>query len=103
MNKEMLQALSRITPEEQKLRDGEPLNKTLYATGHGFEIDAIKLLRQGQLITIHSHTRFVAFPRHSYNYVVIMYMYTNQTSHLISGLRAVLDSLPCFLSLSRCP
>ena len=85
MNAEILGALSRITPEEQKLRDGEPLDRTLYATGHGFEIEAAKLLRQGQLITIRPHTRFVSFPRHSHNYVEIMYMCTGQTTHIIGG------------------
>ena len=85
MNAEILGALSRITPEEQKLRDGEPLDRTLYATGHGFEIEAAKLLRQGQLITIRPHTRFVAFPRHSHNYVEIMYMCAGQTTHIING------------------
>lgn len=85
MNAELLAALARITPEEQRLRDGEPLDRTLYATGHGFEIDAAKLLRQGQLITIRPHTRFVAFPRHSHNYVEIMYMCAGQTTHLING------------------
>ncbi len=85
INAEILGALSRITPEEQKLRDGEPLDRNLYATGHGFEIEAAKLLRQGQLITIRPHTRFVAFPRHSHNYVEIMYMCAGQTTHLIGG------------------
>lgn len=85
MHEEILRALSRVTPEEQKLRDGQPLDRTIYATGHGFEIDAAKLLRQGQLITIRPHTRFVAFPRHSHNYVEIMYMCTGQTTHLIGG------------------
>ena len=61
------------------------LDRTLYATGHGFEIEAAKLLRQGQLITIRPHTRFVAFPRHSHDYVEIMYMCTGQTTHLIGG------------------
>lgn len=85
MNAELLAALARITPEEQRLRDGEPLDRTLYATGHGFEVEAAKLLRQGQLITIRPHTRFVAFPRHSHNYVEIMYMCAGQTTHLING------------------
>ena len=85
MDTEILNTLSHITSEEQKLRDGEPLDRTLYATGHGFEIDAAKLLRQGQLITIRPHTRFVAFPRHSHNYVEIIYMCTGQTTHLIGG------------------
>lgn len=85
MNAELLAALARITPEEQRLRDGEPLDRTLYATGHGFEVEAAKLLRQGQLITIRPHTRFVAFPRHSHNYVEIMYMCAGQTVHLVNG------------------
>ena len=85
MDTEILNTLSRITSEEQKLRDGEPLDRTLYASGHGFEIDAAKLLRQGQIITIRPHTRFVAFPRHSHNYVEIMYMCAGQTTHLIGG------------------
>lgn len=85
MNAEILRILSHITPEEQKLRDGEPLDRSLYATGHSFEIDSAKLLRQGQLITIRPHTRFVPFPRHSHNYVEIMYMCTGQTIHLIGG------------------
>ena len=85
MNAEILEQLSRITPEEQKLRDGEPLDRTLYATGHGFEIEAAKLLRQGQLITIRPHTRFVAFPRHSHDYVEIMYVCAGHTTHIIGG------------------
>lgn len=85
IDEKILRALARITPEEQRLRDGEPLDRTLYATGHGFEIEAAKLLRQGQLITIRPHTRFVAFPRHSHDYVEIMYMCTGQTTHLIGG------------------
>ena len=85
MNAEILEQLSRITPEEQKLRDGEPLDRTLYATGHGFEIEAAKLLRQGQLITIRPHTRFVAFPRHSHDYVEIMYVCAGHNTHIIGG------------------
>ena len=80
MKEELLRELARITPEERALRDGAPLDRTLYATGHGFAIEAAKLLRQGQLITIRPHTRFVAFPRHSHDYVEIMYMCTGQTT-----------------------
>ena len=85
MKEELLRELARITPEERALRDGAPLDRTLYATGHGFAIEAAKLLRQGQLITIRPHTRFVAFPRHSHDYVEIMYVCAGQTTHLIGG------------------
>ena len=40
---------------------------------------------QGQMITIRPHTRFVAFPRHSHNYVEIMYVCTGQITHIIGG------------------
>ena len=33
MDAELLETLSRITPEERRLRDGEALDRTLYATG----------------------------------------------------------------------
>ncbi len=89
MDEGILRALARITPEEQRLRDGAPLDRSLYATGSGFEIEAAKLLRQGQLITIRPHTRFVAFPRHSHDYVEIMYMCAGQTTHRIGGGRTV--------------
>lgn len=92
MDPAIIHALARITPEEQRLRDGEALDRTLYATGHGFEIEAAKLLRQGQLITIRPHTRFVAFPRHSHDYVEIMYMCTGQTTHLIGGSPVLLQA-----------
>ena len=85
MNEELLRRLAQITPEERALRDGEALDRTLYATGQGFEIEAAKLLRQGQLISIRPHTRFAAFPRHSHNYVEIMYMCAGQTTHLVGG------------------
>ncbi|PWM63741.1 MAG: AraC family transcriptional regulator [Subdoligranulum variabile] len=85
MDAELLETLSRITPEERRLRDGEALDRTLYATGQEFEVEAAKLLRQGQMITIRPHTRFVAFPRHSHNYVEIMYVCTGQITHIIGG------------------
>lgn len=39
-----------------------------------FRIDAAKLLDDGKLIQIRTHTRFVHFPVHTYNFVEVVYM-----------------------------
>ncbi|MCI8774762.1 MAG: AraC family transcriptional regulator [Lachnospiraceae bacterium] len=46
--------------------------------------DSRKLLRKGRLIEIRPHTRFVHFPRHSHNYVEMVYMCSGSTTHIIN-------------------
>lgn len=85
MDKALFAQLSRITPEERQLLGGEGVDKALYASGRSFEVDADKLLERGRLITLRPHTRFAPFPRHSHNYVEIMYMCAGQTVHVVDG------------------
>ena len=88
----------KVRQVKRALRDGAPLDRTLYATGHGFASEAAKLLRQGQLITIRPHTRFVHFPEHRHNYVELIYMCSGSTTHIINGTQKVVlqtgDLLP---------
>ena len=60
------------------------MQKELYTSGRGFVIDSRKLLRKGRLIEIRPHTRFVHFPRHSHNYVEMVYMCSGSTTHIIN-------------------
>lgn len=85
MNQDLLRELKRFSEEEQELLDGHRLRKDLYTCGSGFEVDRKKLLQQGQLIDIRTHTRFVAFPEHTHNYIEILYMYSGSTTHVING------------------
>lgn len=43
------------------------------------------MLEKGKLMSIRPHTRFAPFPRHSHNYVEIMYMCRGKTVHRIDG------------------
>ncbi len=85
MRQDLLAQLQKITEEEQAILDGrQDVQKELYTSGRGFVIDSRKLLRKGRLIEIRPHTRFVHFPRHSHNYVEMVYMCSGSTTHIIN-------------------
>ena len=57
MNQELIQSLSVITEEEQKILGGSSdIDRTLYMDRGDMVIDSDKLLEAGQLITIRPHT-----------------------------------------------
>ena len=84
MNRELFGALAEITPEEQRLLDGSQVDMANYASGRTYIIDSAKMLEKGKLITIRPHTRFADFPRHTHNYIEIMYMCSGSTTHIIN-------------------
>jgi len=89
MNQEMLDALADITPEEQRLLSGNPVDMANYASGKVFVIDSAKMLEKGKLIAIRPHTRFADFPRHMHNYIEIMYMCSGSTTHIINDTTTI--------------
>lgn len=84
MNQDLLNKLKLISDEEQELLHGSKLQKERYTFGQEFQIDNKKLLKQGQLIDIRTHTRFTEFPKHTHNYVEILYMCSGSTTHIIN-------------------
>ena len=86
MNQELIQSLSVITEEEQKILAGSAdIDRTLYMDREDMVIDSDKLLEAGQLITIRPHTRFVHFPEQTHNYVEVIYMCRGETIHVVDG------------------
>lgn len=86
INQELLKRLSAITPEEQAILDGnETIDRDLYMSGADSCIQAEKLLSAGKLITLRPHTRFVSFPKHSHDYVEMVYMCAGETVHIVNG------------------
>lgn len=85
INHELLSKLADITKEEELLLKGNGVNQALYAKQSDFQVDSEMLLEKGRLITLRPHTRFAPFPRHSHNYVEIMYMCAGSTTHVING------------------
>ena len=97
MTTELLQILKQISPEEERLIEGETIiEKELYSSDHKEDqdivhIDAAKLLDDGKLIKIRTHTRFAHFPVHTHNYVEVVYMCQGSTHHVINGNDVILN------------
>lgn len=86
----LLEQLKKITPEEQRILDGQSgVDKSIYTSGTGFVVDKDKMLARGTLIDIRPHTRFVRFPEHTHNYIEIIYMCSGMTTHIINGRERV--------------
>ena len=75
MNQALLQKLSAVTEEEKRILAGETqIDRSIYMDGSRDVISGDKLLPSGRIITVRPHTRFVAFPEHSHDYVEMVYM-----------------------------
>lgn len=48
-------------------------------------VEAKRLLDAGKLIQVRTHTRFVHFPKHTHNYIEVIYMCSGITHHVIDG------------------
>ena len=89
MDKELYEKLHRITAEEKAILKGsEHIEASLYTSklkaGETFVVDSSYLLEKGLKIDIRPHTRFVHFPKHTHNYVEMVYMYSGSTTHIIN-------------------
>lgn len=92
MDKWLMERLHTITPEERAYLDGDvPVIKDIYTKKDAFEIDHSLFLRKEKLVTVRQHSRFIAFPEHSHDYVEIMYVCSGTITHCISGREIVLE------------
>jgi len=93
MHQYLLERLTPITPEEQEILDGRSdIDTSIYNLNHSMMIDSQSLLERGKLIELRPHTRFIHFPRHTHNYVEVVYMCSGSTTHIINGTKVVLKT-----------
>lgn len=92
MDQKLVQQLQAVTEEEQTYLDGSVhVNKDIYTTKQSFEIDHNLFLREGKLVTVRHHSRFVTFPEHSHNYVEIMYVCSGTITHCVNEKEIILQ------------
>ncbi|MDR1953794.1 MAG: AraC family transcriptional regulator [Clostridiales Family XIII bacterium] len=90
MDQALLQYLRRISEEEKLILEGNmDVEKSIYSNTKEFIVDSKKMLRARQLIDVRPHTRFVHFPRHSHNYIEIVYMCNGSTTHIVNGVAEI--------------
>ena len=93
MHRELLDALSVITEEEQRILDEQRgIDPQLYTEKKELIVDSEKLLKKGKLIQVRPHARFVNFPKHKHNYVEVIYMCQGTTTHILNGSKVILEA-----------
>ena len=86
MDPGILEKLSRVSAEEKEILGGRShIDRSIYMDGSRDVISGEKLLERGKLIAIRPHTRFIAFPEHSHDYVEMVYMCAGETRHTVNG------------------
>lgn len=84
MQQELLEHLKKISEEEQKILDGVmEVDKDLYTSGKDFIVDSKKMLKEGKLIAVRTHTRFIHFPAHKHNFIEVLYVCQGQLINII--------------------
>ena len=93
MNDAIIARLSRITGEEREILSGRrSIDRSIYMDGSRDVISGEKLLEHDKLIAVRPHTRFIAFPEHTHDYVEMVYMCQGETVHTVDGSRLVLHT-----------
>lgn len=84
MKEALIRKLQEISPEEQSYLDGKNMVSEKIYTGHQIsEIDRSRFLKEGRLITVRPHSRFIEFPEHRHNYIEIMYVCKGTITHYL--------------------
>lgn len=90
--KELLDALTPLNDEETRLKNEKSgIDRSIYMSGNMNVINGKKLLKDGKLITVRKHSRFVDFPEHTHDYVEVVYMCSGKTTHIINGNEITLN------------
>lgn len=93
LKNEIITELQKITPEEQEILAGRrTIDPSRYNLRRDMVVDGNKLLEKGKLIELRPHTRFVHFPRHSHNYVEVVYMCSGETRHIVNSNEILLQT-----------
>lgn len=86
ISRELINELAPITEEEQKILSGKKyIDRSIYMDGSSNTINSKKLLSAGKLISVRPHTRFVHFPKHSHDFIEVVYMCSGETTHIVNG------------------
>ncbi len=88
MNASLYRRLKLVTPEEQRILDGdESVQWEIYSSADSADciVDYARLADPDRQIFARKHTRFVYFPLHTHNYVEICYVYSGSVTHVIEG------------------
>ncbi|MDO5088182.1 MAG: helix-turn-helix transcriptional regulator [Leptotrichiaceae bacterium] len=84
MKEELLEKFRKITIEEKVILARKKIIKEIYTSQQNFIIESKKFLKNNKLIGMRVHTRFTYFPKHSHDYIDLIYMCRGFTIHIVN-------------------
>ena len=90
MEEYIISRLSKESEEELRLLSGGELDRNLYTTEDEFVVRDARLRAGRAGISVRTHTRYAAFPRHRHNYLEMMIVLDGRITHVIDGERITL-------------
>ncbi len=86
MDEQLIKRMQEISEEELVYLGGDAqVKRDIYTTRNQFVVDSQLFLREGKLITVRHHSRFVEFPLHKHNYIEMVYVCAGEITHYIDG------------------
>mgnify|MGYP000019507031 CR=1 FL=1 len=79
------------------------MDQGLYTSGKDFTVDSAKMLEEGKLIAVRTHTRFVHFPSHRHNFIEVLYVCEGSLINIIGGKQVVIEAGELHVSESSLP
>lgn len=93
IDQRLLSQLSELTDEEREILNGRKgINRDLYMNAGSEVISGDKLLDKGRLMAVRPHTRFIGFPKHTHDYVEMVYMCKGSTTHHVGDTSLTLHA-----------
>lgn len=84
MDEQLIKKLQEISVEEQAYLNGSvQVLKDVYTKKNQFEVDSQLFLKEGKLITVRPHSRFVEFPMHKHDYIEMFYVCAGEITHCL--------------------
>jgi AraC-like DNA-binding protein/mannose-6-phosphate isomerase-like protein (cupin superfamily) len=92
MKEKLISQMQEISPEERLYLKGDAgIARELYTRQNSFEIDRNLFLKEGRLVTVRPHSRFIDFPEHRHNYIEMMYVCKGHITHCIDHKEILME------------
>ena len=85
MNEKLLQKISTVSEEEERILSGRTLEKDLYCELDDFVVSSERMTGPSRDISVRTHTRYTDFPLHRHNYLEMMIVLSGHITHRIAG------------------
>ena len=90
MEEYIISRLSKESEEELRLLSGGELDRNLYTTESEFVVKDARVRAGRGGISVRTHTRYAAFPKHRHNYLEMMIVLGGSITHVTAGERITL-------------